>query len=62
MGEGAFLSVEVRVTPGPPEELFSNVLDATVLGDGTVVVGQFMRNVFELLYFAPLLIAGGPSG
>lgn len=36
---------------GPEEYLFTNVTDATILADGSIVVALFQRNFFELRYF-----------
>ncbi len=41
----------IGVAEGREEYLFTNVIDAMVLGDGSTVVGMFQRNFFELRYF-----------
>lgn len=44
-------TVTIGAVDGPDEYVLTNVLDATVLSDGTVVVGMFMRNFFEIRYY-----------
>ena len=41
----------IGVFEGPEPFVLFNVLDAVVLGDGTVVIGMFDKTAFELRYF-----------
>lgn len=44
-------ALRVGEIDGPPELTFTNVLHGTVLSDGTVVVQNSIRNLFEIRYY-----------